>query len=332
MNSLLYFLYENQYDSIMKKKCHKKASLYYNKWNNILTLPVILLSTFTGSTIMSSEDNQIYMNYITSSFGIIIALLTSINRYFNFSKLSEYHNNISKMYDELNRDIEFFIQENDVNKSEEIREFIKEIHRKIENIENENTFDVPQFIYEMIIKYENKKNFIREKLSIHHISDDNLKIERQSSFKDIIEKKNKLNKKIKIDIELKNIAIIDDNEIHIELMKKILSEHYNVYDYKNSEDFWKDYNKLNYDIVILDYLLPNENGIDIAKQIIKKNRNIKIICVTAFDDIEEICKENGIKYIYYKPILKKKFLNYIKNIIINDYSSTTIEPNPLVSV
>jgi len=354
MDSLIKFLIEIEYDTIIKIKCHNYASEYYHKWNNIFSLPVILLSTFTGSTILSAENSEPYIRYITSSFGIIIAVLSSVDKYFNFSKQSEYHSNLAKLYESLQRDINFFIKENLLEPANEdciknIKTFIREIHEKIENIENENNSQIPINIFEKVKKYENKKCFIKEKIKLYkqtiqditntfsdtsedspnyeYRSFESGPLQRQSSFQDMITKKTMSNINIKKELNpsQKKIIVLDDNDIHILLIKKILSYHFNTDCYSNIEFFYKKVKNNNYDLIILDYLLSNDIGTNIAEKLKKNNPNITIVCITSYDEIYSDKKKKYINYIYKKPLIKNSFLNFIKNILNEkDYSTITL--------
>jgi CheY-like chemotaxis protein len=360
MENLITFLIEIEYDTIIKIKCHKYASEYYHYWNNILSLPVILLSTFTGSTIFASDNNKEMMHYMTSGFGIIIAVLSSIDKFFDFSKLCEYHSNLAKLYESLQRDLNFFIKENTIETVNDecinnIKNFIKEIHQKIEHIENENNISIPIHIYEKIKKYENRKSFIKEKIKLYNqtinfsrnissdieISQDDILQEtvpeliRQSSFKDLISKKmmSNINFNKSINPSNKEIIVLDDNEIHLLLIRKILMNEYNVNCFNNINEFYNNLNKNIYNLVILDYLLLNDNGGNIAENIKKNNKDIIILCVTSYDEIYEDDKKKYIDYIYKKPLVKNSFLKFIKNILkLHNYSSTITFPTELDSV
>lgn len=336
IEKLINFLVEIEYDTMVKIKCHSKASEYYKEWNTALSLPVILLSTFTGSTIFSVNSSNNYIQYITSGFGITIAVLSSIDKYFNFSKLSEFHSNISKLYESLQRDIKFFIKENNQDCEDNIREFIKEIHNKIEQIENENYGSIPNHIYEEIKNKENKTFFIKNRLLIYEktsnseeISNTNKlpNLKRQNSFNNLMVKKNI--KDTKRNTESLNIISLEDNSIHSLLLKKILSEQYNINCFTNIELFYEDLKKNTYDIIILDYILKNNNGLEIAKKLKENYIKSIIICVTSYDDIYNDENNKYIDYIYKKPIIKKELLKFIKN--IKNYS-TMIVPNELTSV
>lgn len=365
MDNLITFLVEIEYDTIIKIKCHNYASEYYHNWNNVFSLPVILLSTFTGSTILSVDNSEPYLRYITSSFGIIIAVLSSVDKFFNFSKLCEYHSNLAKLYESLQRDINFFIKENSLETAthdciNNIKNFIKEIHEKIENIENENKSQIPIHIFEKVKKYENRKSFIKEKIKLYRRtineitktfsdtdtsedSPDNTyrtfelpQMVRQHSFKDLISKKTMCRADMKKELNPSNkkILVLDDNDVHLLLIKKILISNYDTHCYNNIEAFFKSLETNSYDIVILDYLLSNDLGTNIAKKIKKNNPRVLIICVTSYDEIDSDENKDYIDYIYKKPLIKQSFLTFLNNIlkIDNNYSCTTILPSELTSV
>jgi len=75
------------------------------------------------------------------------------------------------------------------------------------------------------------------------------------------------------------------------------------------------------DIVTIDYTMPEMNGIDAAKNLIKLNKNVKIIFITAMGDAEIFLEKlNDIipkknYQILTKPIIKESLIKALDNLI-----------------
>jgi DNA-binding NarL/FixJ family response regulator len=84
------------------------------------------------------------------------------------------------------------------------------------------------------------------------------------------------------------LAITDDHKMvlkGIESMLENTSEIKVVGTYENANETIKNIEKDNPDVLLLDINLPDINGIDLCKQLVKKYPNLKIIALTNFDDI-----------------------------------------------
>ena len=84
------------------------------------------------------------------------------------------------------------------------------------------------------------------------------------------------------------LAITDDHKMvlkGIEYMLKGTREIEVVGTYENAEETIKNLEKDKPDVLLLDINLPDTNGIDLCKQLVKKYPELKIIALTNFDDI-----------------------------------------------
>lgn len=107
-----------------------------------------------------------------------------------------------------------------------------------------------------------------------------------------------------------NIAICEDEEIQIQLLKKYVKNWANeknikvkIESFNSAESF--DFNwsmDKSWDILLLDIQMPGQNGIDLAKRIRKEDDIINIIFITAITDyIQEGYDVEAINYLI-KPI------------------------------
>ena len=114
-----------------------------------------------------------------------------------------------------------------------------------------------------------------------------------------------------------HILIVDDDDRIRSLLKDYLSENnYIVSTAENAEQAKKKLEYLLFDIIILDVMMPGQNGYDLTKEI-KKKIEIPIILLTAKGEVENRIKglELGADDYIGKPFEPKELLLRIKNII-----------------
>ena len=117
-----------------------------------------------------------------------------------------------------------------------------------------------------------------------------------------------------------HILVVDDDDRIRALLKEYLNE--NNFIVSTAENSEKAKNKLDYlrfDIIILDVMMPGQNGYELTKEI-KKKIKIPIILLTAKGEVENRIKglELGADDYIGKPFEPKELLLRIKNIIKNN--------------
>ena len=115
----------------------------------------------------------------------------------------------------------------------------------------------------------------------------------------------------------KHILIVDDDDRIRNLLKDYLSENnYIVSTAENAEQAKEKLNFLKFDILILDVMMPGQNGYELTKEI-KKQIKVPIILLTAKGEVENRIKglELGADDYIGKPFEPKELLLRIKNII-----------------
>ena len=115
----------------------------------------------------------------------------------------------------------------------------------------------------------------------------------------------------------KHILIVDDDDRIRDLLKDFLTE--NNYIVSTAENSIQAKNKLEYlkfDIIILDVMMPGQNGYDLTKEL-KKKIKTPIVLLTAKGETENRIKglELGADDYLGKPFEPKELLLRIKNII-----------------
>ena len=114
-----------------------------------------------------------------------------------------------------------------------------------------------------------------------------------------------------------HILIVDDDDRIRNLLKDYLSENnYIVSTAENAIQAKEKLNFLKFDIMILDVMMPGQDGYELTKEI-KKNIRIPIILLTAKGEVENRIKglELGADDYLGKPFEPKELLLRIKNII-----------------
>ena len=117
-----------------------------------------------------------------------------------------------------------------------------------------------------------------------------------------------------------HILIVDDDDRIRNLLKDFLSDnHYIVSSAENASQAKERLEYIKFDIIILDVMMPGQDGYDLTKEI-KKKFNIPIILLTAKGEVENRIKglELGADDYIGKPFEPKELLLRIKNIIRNN--------------
>jgi CheY-like chemotaxis protein len=116
---------------------------------------------------------------------------------------------------------------------------------------------------------------------------------------------------------MKKIFAIEDNETNFILLKEILSE-YNV-ELSWAKDGKEFYTKIKrpafFDLILMDLMLPDTNGIELTKFLIDKEYKIPVIFISAYTEKCEEIFDLGIEYFISKPIVPELFISIIKKYI-----------------
>lgn len=126
---------------------------------------------------------------------------------------------------------------------------------------------------------------------------------------------------------MKNIKVlvIDDNKELVNMVKEYFSDHANInvaleaYDGDQGLKLIKEYQS-DYDVVILDLIMPKKDGLDVLLEMKNLNINKKVIVVTSYNSDEMIRKvsELNISYFMLKPFelvdLERKIISCYESI------------------
>jgi two-component system response regulator HydG len=113
------------------------------------------------------------------------------------------------------------------------------------------------------------------------------------------------------------ILIVEDDVIFCKLLTRFLSKNdYEVKDVQNSLDAFKLMENDFFGIAILDYQLPDMNGIEILKKIKISFPDTKIILITRYgdDEVAQEAKSAGANAFVSKPINPEELLDLINSV------------------
>jgi len=111
-----------------------------------------------------------------------------------------------------------------------------------------------------------------------------------------------------------NILIIDDTPSNIDILLEFLDEKFTVFASTNGQDGLEILENEEIDLVLLDIMMPEMDGFQVAQKIREKNDRVPIIFITAKTgdtDIEKAYSVGGNDYIT-KPFREKEVLARIK--------------------
>ncbi len=116
----------------------------------------------------------------------------------------------------------------------------------------------------------------------------------------------------------KKILIIDDSKV----VRNILIEIFEKHDYEvvgetgNSAEAVELMKKLSPDIIMLDIMMPDIDGIEILKRIRAENKDVKIIMISSLDSVGTIkeCMKEGADHYLMKPFEEDKVMEVMETI------------------
>jgi two-component system response regulator HydG len=135
---------------------------------------------------------------------------------------------------------------------------------------------------------------------------------------------------------MRRILIIDDDSYINNLLVNYLNQHnYEAEGTMTGRSGMKKLEKLNYDLVLCDFRLPDSDGLKILQHTKTKMPNLPFIIMTAYDDVKmavKLIKAGAFDYIT-KPIHPEEILELIERAIHsknNEEDSSTFHENFIV--
>jgi DNA-binding NtrC family response regulator len=99
------------------------------------------------------------------------------------------------------------------------------------------------------------------------------------------------------------IAVVDDENEILSILEKFLKKKgHNVRTFSNPV-VAKDQNDNSYDVVLLDIMMPQMSGLELLKVLNQKNRECKVVMMTAYSTLDKVLESHreGAKYYLMKP-------------------------------
>lgn len=116
--------------------------------------------------------------------------------------------------------------------------------------------------------------------------------------------------------KIKILIIDDDTRLRTLLQEYLINNDFAVDVAKNTSEARDIIAKSNYNLLIIDVMLPNETGIEFLKDF-RKNSDIPAIILSAMSEVEDrvFGLENGANDYMTKPFEPKELILRIKNLI-----------------
>ncbi len=118
--------------------------------------------------------------------------------------------------------------------------------------------------------------------------------------------------------ETYHILIIDDDDRIRELLKQFLNKNgFITTTSQDTSDARQQMSKFIFDLIVIDLMMPGENGVDFLKSVRKGGSMIPAIMLTAMSDIDSKtkCFENGCDDYLVKPFEPRELILRINNIL-----------------
>ena len=119
-----------------------------------------------------------------------------------------------------------------------------------------------------------------------------------------------------------SIAIVDDEMEILNLLSRFLSRNpsFSVSTYSNPLSALSSLETNKFDVVLLDIMMPQMNGLEVLEKMKTKNKNQKVIMMTAYSTLDKVLKshkEGATNYVM-KPFdslqnLEKKILEVLES-------------------
>lgn len=115
------------------------------------------------------------------------------------------------------------------------------------------------------------------------------------------------------------ILLVDDEPSMIEAYKELLKDDYNLVSAYNGRDALTKLEQTNIDLVILDILLPDLNGVSILKEIKRKFDSVNVIMVSALNKARPAASSMKLGAYEYltKPFDINEFTHKIRELLTN---------------
>lgn len=118
----------------------------------------------------------------------------------------------------------------------------------------------------------------------------------------------------------KRILVVDDEDILRMLITDTLEfEGYLIEEAENGQEGFEMIESNAYDLIILDYMMPEMTGMEVLEKIKPLNLSVPIIMLTAKaqQSDRDLAHENGAKYFMPKPFSPSELVDLVNEIIVS---------------
>jgi DNA-binding NarL/FixJ family response regulator len=155
-------------------------------------------------------------------------------------------------------------------------------------------------VEDIAIAIQKKVNYIFEKSEITQ----NLLLEvienlvntENTSINSMVNKLKKMFSNSKLPLNKNKIVVLDDDDIFIAKLKNIIQQKFNldVICFESENEFYKNIIEIKPKVILLDYLLPNTNAVEIIKTLKKIHLQSKIILISSQNNPEVVLELNAL--------------------------------------
>jgi twitching motility two-component system response regulator PilH len=117
---------------------------------------------------------------------------------------------------------------------------------------------------------------------------------------------------------MQKLLMVDDSIFQRSVLKRMVSQYdLNIEEAENGREGLEKLSGDNYDLIILDMLMPDVNGIDFLKEKNKQKDATPVVVITADiqESVEQECYSLGVSHFLNKPPKKEDVLNAVKSIL-----------------
>ena len=132
------------------------------------------------------------------------------------------------------------------------------------------------------------------------------------------------------------VFMVDDDKKVVDEVKKYFCSHASIdvvgwaYDGEKAlEDISENY--LNYDLLVMDLIIPKMDGLSVLEELKKKDIHLKSIITTGMNSIEVInkCMEIGVNYYMLKPYKNETLEGHISSVMASHNNQLVVSNNDL---
>lgn len=124
---------------------HYEAAKYYSRYNQWLGIPVVVLSTFVGTSVFAAlgQSIDIRVQIVVGLCSVAAAMLAGVQTFFRFAERAEKHRAVAVQYAALNREIEELLAFG----GEASREYISALRKRIDDL-GKDAPSTPNWLWE----------------------------------------------------------------------------------------------------------------------------------------------------------------------------------------